>query len=267
MPITPSGPSAHAETRPTSTHLVHTRNLSKVYESGTSPVHALREVNLDVEQGELLVLMGSSGSGKSTLLYVLSGLEQASDGEIHFGGQRIDRMDETELSMLRREGIGFVFQAINLIPHLTLFENVVLPGYLVTTNRDAVDQRATELMRRLGIGALLQRLPAQVSGGEQQRAAIARAMINAPRALLADEPTGALNSASGSAVLEGFRAINARGQTIVMATHDVKTASIGDRIVFMRDGQICGEYRLKGSALAEEDREAAILSWVSAQGW
>ncbi len=267
MPIAPSGTPARADTQPRPAHLVHTRQLSKVYESGTAPVHALRDVNLDVEQGELLVLMGSSGSGKSTLLYVLSGLEQATDGEIHFDGQRIDRMDETALSMLRREGIGFVFQAINLIPHLTLFENVVLPGYLVNVNRDEVDHRATELMGRLGIGALLHRLPAQVSGGEQQRAAIARSMINAPRALLADEPTGALNSASGSAVLEGFREINARGQTIVMATHDVKSACIGDRIVFMRDGQIRGEYRLKDSAVAVEDREAAILSWLSAQGW
>ena len=228
-----------------SAHLIQTCRLSKVYDSGAAPVHALREVDLDVEQGELLVLMGSSGSGKSTLLYVISGLEQASEGEIHFDGRRIDRMDETELSMLRREGLGFVFQAINLIPHLTLLENVVLPGYLVNANRDEVDHRATSMMERLGIGALLHRLPAQVSGGEQQRAAIARAMINAPRALLADEPTGALNSASGHAVLEGFREINALGQTIVMATHEVKSACIGDRILFMRDGQIRGEYRLK----------------------
>jgi putative ABC transport system ATP-binding protein len=198
---------------------------------------------------------------------VLAGLEQASGGEIHFDHQRIDQMDETALSMLRREDIGFVFQAINLIPHLTLFENVVLPGYLVSTDRDEVDHRATELLGRLGIGGLGDRLPAQVSGGEQQRAAIARAMINAPRALLADEPTGALNSAAGSAVLDGFREINALGQTIVMATHEVKSACIGDRILYMRDGQIRGEYRLKDSAVPAEQRESAVLAWLAAQGW
>ncbi|MDX2058165.1 MAG: ATP-binding cassette domain-containing protein, partial [Gemmatimonadales bacterium] len=125
--------------------LVHTRRLTKSYHGAAAPVFGLREVDLAVEPGELLVLMGSSGSGKSTLLYLISGLERATEGEIHFGDQRIDTMSETELSLLRRTGIGFVFQAINLIPHLSLFENVVLPGYLVDGNRAAVDARALEL--------------------------------------------------------------------------------------------------------------------------
>lgn len=200
--------------------LVRTRQLSKSYVTDAAPVYALREVDLEVQPGELLVLMGSSGSGKSTLLYLISGLEQASAGEIHFAGQRIDQMDETELSVLRREGIGFVFQAINLIPHLTLFENVVLPGYLVNRDRDAVDRRATSLFAMLGIGTLVHRLPAQVSGGEQQRAAIARAMINAPRALLADEPTGALNGTYLSP--DGWRA-------------EIARAPRGDRLRFSMD--------------------------------
>ncbi|MCC7051748.1 MAG: ABC transporter ATP-binding protein [Gemmatimonadaceae bacterium] len=247
--------------------LVRTRHLSKRHVTDAAPVFALRDVDLEVQPGELLVLMGSSGSGKSTLLYLISGLEQASAGEIHFAGQRIDQMDETALSVLRREGIGFVFQAINLIPHLTLFENVVLPGYLVNGDRDAVDRRATALFDMLGIGALVQRLPAQVSGGEQQRAAIARAMINGPRALLADEPTGALNSAAGRAVLDGFREINARGQTIVMATHDVKSACIADRVLFLRDGQVHGEFQFADRGAAIEDRESLLVAWLGAQGW
>jgi len=247
--------------------LVHTRRLTKSYHGAAAPVFGLREVDLAVEPGELLVLMGSSGSGKSTLLYLISGLERATEGEIHFGDQRIDTMSETELSLLRRTGIGFVFQAINLIPHLSLFENVVLPGYLVDGNRAAVDARALELLDTLGIRALADRLPAQVSGGEQQRAAIARAMINSPRALLADEPTGALNSSAGSAVLESFKAINARGQTIVMATHEVKSACIGDRIIFLRDGQVRGEYRMADHAMPAADREAAVLAWLVGQGW
>ncbi len=247
--------------------LVQTRRLTKSYQSAAAPVFGLREVDLAVEPGELLVLMGSSGSGKSTLLYLISGLERATEGEIHFGDQRIDTMSETELSLLRRTGIGFVFQAINLIPHLSLFENVVLPGYLVEADRAVVDARASELLETLGIRALADRLPAQVSGGEQQRAAIARAMINAPRALLADEPTGALNSSAGSAVLDSFKAINARGQTIVMATHEVKSACIGDRIVFLRDGQVRGEYRMADQAMPAAEREAAVLAWLVGQGW
>lgn len=247
--------------------LIQTRRLTKSYQSAAAPVFGLREVDLEVEPGELLVLMGSSGSGKSTLLYLISGLERASEGEIHFGDQRIDGMTETELSLLRRTGIGFVFQAINLIPHLSLFENVVLPGYLVEADRAVVDARALDLLDTLGIRALADRLPAQVSGGEQQRAAIARAMINGPRALLADEPTGALNSSAGSAVLDSFRAINARGQTIVMATHEVKSACVGDRIVFLRDGQVRGEYRMADHVLPAAEREAAVLAWLVGQGW
>jgi putative ABC transport system ATP-binding protein len=246
--------------------LVRTRRLTKSYQSDAAPVYGLRDIDLDVEPGELLVLMGSSGSGKSTLLYLISGLERATSGEIHFGDQRIDAMSETELSLLRRTGIGFVFQAINLIPHLTLFENVVLPGYLVEPDRATVDARALGLFDMLGIRSLTDRLPSQVSGGEQQRAAIARAMINQPRALLADEPTGALNSAAGHAVLESFRAINATGQTIVMATHEVKSACIGDRIVFLRDGQVQAEYRIEKTTPAAE-REAAVLAWLVDQGW
>ncbi len=249
------------------TTLLTTRQLGKTYQVDAAPVPSLIGVDLTVVAGELVVLMGSSGSGKSTLLYLLSGLERPSEGEIDFDGKRLDRMDETQLSLLRRAGIGFVFQAINLIPHLTLFENVVLPGYLLDPDRSRVDARARELLDSMGIGRLAERLPAQVSGGEQQRTAIARALINSPRALFADEPTGALNSAAGSAVLDAFRAINARGQTIVMATHEVKSACIGDRVVFLRDGRVQGEYRIRDSKLDPAEREAALLAWLVEQGW
>jgi putative ABC transport system ATP-binding protein len=247
--------------------LVHTQGLTKTYPAGAAPVVALCEVDLDVEIGELLVIMGSSGSGKSTLLYLLSGLERTTHGEIHFGDRRIDTMNETELALLRRTGIGFVFQAIHLIPHLTLLENVVLPGYLVSADRAAVDRQAIQLLTTLGIKDLAGRLPAQVSGGEQQRAAVARAMINSPRALLADEPTGALNSSAGAAVLESLRTINALGQTIIMATHEVKSACIADRILFLRDGEVRAEYRMKDTVLPAEEREAAVLAWLVERGW
>lgn len=247
--------------------IIETKNLAKAYSSGSAEVYALRDVDLEIQEGEFAVLMGSSGSGKSTLLYLLSGLERISQGEITFAGQRIDTMSETELSLLRRTGIGFVFQAINMVPHLTLFENIVTPGYLVEKNRKVVNDRATQLLESFGIADLADRLPAQVSGGEQQRSAIARAMVNSPRALFADEPTGALNSASGTAVLESFRRLNDSGQTILMATHEVRAACYGDRIIFMRDGQVQSEYRLDKEIKDLDKREPAVLAWLSAQGW
>jgi len=247
--------------------IIEARAVGKRYRLDGTEVQALREVNLEVAPGELVALMGSSGSGKSTLLYLVSGLERATAGEIHFDGRRIDTLDETALSHLRRSGVGFVFQAINLIPHLTLFENVVVPGYLAQSDREAVDARARELFDRLGIAALADRRPAQVSGGEQQRAAIARALINDPLVVLADEPTGALNSAAGAAVLESFREINRRGQTILMATHEVRSACIADRIVYLRDGQVVATLELGGQVDDHSAREARVVAWLVEQGW
>jgi putative ABC transport system ATP-binding protein len=248
--------------------LIRTKNLGKTYSEGSTDVHALRDVDLEIEEGGFTVLMGSSGSGKSTLLYLLGGLETPSGGEIHFCDDRLDTMDETELSLVRRTGIGFVFPAINLVAHLSIFENVVVPGYLVERDRRVVDSRAMALLESMGIADLADRLPAQVSGGEQQRAGIARAMVNSPRALFADEPTGALNSAAGKVVLDSLRRVNAGGQTILMATHEVKAACIGDRILYLRDGEIRSEYRLDAhSSLSDGDREADVLAWLSAQGW
>ena len=247
--------------------IIRTQGVSKSYHLDGTEVHALRAVDLEVAPGELVALMGSSGSGKSTLLYLISGLERSTGGEIHFENGRIDTMDEAALSRLRRTGIGFVFQAINLIPHLTLLENVVVPGYLADPDRRRVDARAMELLERLGVGHLAARRPAQVSGGEQQRAAIARALINQPRAVLADEPTGALNSAAGAAVLDSFREINRRGQTILMATHEVKSACIADRIVYLRDGQVRAELPLGDKAQDPSEREARVVSWLVEQGW
>lgn len=260
-----------------SSALLQARDLSKVYTTGGGArVRALGGVDLEVASGELTVLMGSSGSGKSTLLYLLSGLERASGGEIRFAGSRIDELDESELSLLRRRGIGFVFQAILLVPHLTLHENVAVPGYLGSGDHRAVDRRARALLERFGVGELAERLPAEVSGGEQQRAALARALINAPRAVLADEPTGALNSAAGRGVLEALRAIAdgetrandepARRRGVVMATHDPRGASYGDRILYLHDGEVRAEHRPEPRAPLAE-REAAVLAWLAERGW
>lgn len=259
-----------------SSQLIQAHNLSKVFKTGgEAEVHALRTVDIDINAGEFTVLMGSSGSGKSTLLYLLSGLEESTSGEITFDGRRVDTLDETELSLLRRSDLGFVFQAINLIPHLTLLENVAVPGYLMERDRKKVNARASALLERFGIGGLGARLPAQVSGGEQQRAAIARALINSPRAVLADEPTGALNSAAGRTVLEALREINVpeenasshTGQSVIMATHEIRAACYGDRILYLKDGQVQSEYQHPDPDLPVEDREPALLDWLSGQGW
>ena len=180
-------------------------------------VDALQGVDLSIADGEFLVLMGSSGSGKSTLLYLLAGLERASAGAIHWGDRNLCGLDETALSLVRRNDLGFVFQAIHLIPHLTLLDNIAVAGYLLDSDRARVKERAQALLERFGIGDLAKRLPAQVSGGQQQRAAIARALINQPRAILADEPTGALNSAASANVLEVLREINRDGVAVVLA--------------------------------------------------
>jgi putative ABC transport system ATP-binding protein len=211
--------------------------------------------------------MGSSGSGKSTLLYLLSGLESITSGEIHFDGREISGLGEKALALLRREGMGFVFQAFNLIPNLTLYENVLAAGYLGSRSKTDIESRATELLEGMGLGELGGRLPAQVSGGEQQRAATARALVNSPSILFADEPTGALNTAAGDMVLDQFTRLAEQGQTIFLVTHDLRAACRGNRIIFLRDGSIHGEFTFDDATQTLEQREETLFTWLSAQGW
>jgi len=210
---------------------------------------------------------GSSGSGKSTLLYLLSGLESISSGQVWFDGDEISLYSEKNLSLLRRSGMGFVFQAFNLVPNLTLLENVLAAGYLTVSAKKDIEARAVQLLEGMGLGKLTGRLPAQVSGGEQQRAATARALINSPRILFADEPTGALNSASGTAVLDQFSTLSEHDQTIFMVTHDLKAACRGNRVLFLRDGMLHGEFKFDVSLKGYEQREEVLFHWLSARGW
>ncbi|MDP4089841.1 MAG: ABC transporter ATP-binding protein, partial [Bacillota bacterium] len=204
--------------------ILTTRDLCKTYLSDGEAVHAIKNINLDIYEGDFTVIMGSSGSGKSTLLYLLSGMEDATSGTVDFGGTELSRLKEDELAKFRRSRIGFVFQSINLVPNLSLIENVVLPGYLLERYKSKVDNKAEELLRLVGLEEQKLRLPSQVSGGQQQRAAIARALINSPQILFADEPTGALNSTQGQNILDAFTELNNQGQTIIMVTHDIKAA-------------------------------------------
>jgi putative ABC transport system ATP-binding protein len=247
--------------------LLSCQNLSKSYESDGRAVDVIRNVSLEIFPGDFTVLMGSSGSGKSSLLYLLSGLESISSGSISFDGQDITQWSEEKLSLLRRRGMGFVFQAFNLVPNLTVLENILAAGYLTDAGKPDTEQRAMQLLSGMGMAELANRLPAQVSGGEQQRAAIARALVNAPKILFADEPTGALNSASGTRVLDQFSDLAAANQTIFMVTHDLKAACRGKRILFLRDGELKGEFWFEAGMDGLEHREEALFSWLSAQGW
>jgi len=245
--------------------ILESKNLCKSYYSNDVEFHALKNVDLEINQGEFVAIMGQSGSGKSTLLYTLSGMDDITGGEVYIGNQKINNLKEKEMTNIRRENIGFIFQGINLVSNLTLRENVVVPGYLTNKSRNTIDERATILLNRMEIADQVDKLPSQVSGGQKQRAAIARAMINNPDILFADEPTGALNSSSGKAVLELIKDFNEDGQTIVMVTHDIKSASYANRVVFLKDGRIEGELDLK--KYQTDNQEKVIFDFLSEKGW
>lgn len=255
--------------------ILSTKNLSRSFASASQEVRVLQDINLDIEAGDFVCIMGSSGSGKSTLLYLLSGLDKPSQGQIRFKEHAIEGMNETQLARLRRNGFGFVFQNINLVPNLTMEENILIAGFLQSgqrqTVRTAVRQRSGELMRMLKIENLDKRLPSETSGGEQQRAAVARALINQPDILFADEPTGALNFATGQNLLDHFNQLHRQGQTIVMVSHDLKAASRANRVLYMRDGAIIGDFRfgadMQDPCLHSGQRDQALFAWLSERGW
>ncbi len=224
--------------------VIETRNLLKTYHADRVAVEALRGVDLRVAPGEFVAVMGPSGCGKSTLLHLLGGLDRPTAGEVIVAGQRLDALSESARAVMRRETVGFVFQAYNLIPNLTVADNVDLPGLLAGHPSAEVAARREELLEALGLADKDRAFPGELSGGQQQRAAIARALVNRPAVLLADEPTGNLDSRSGAEVLALLRRFHAEGQTTVLVTHDAKVASFAGRVVFMRDGQLVDETRL-----------------------
>ncbi len=223
--------------------VIVTRGLTREYEGG---VHALRGVDVSVADGEFVAVTGPSGCGKSTLLNLLGGLDRPTAGEIELGGRRVDGLSEARWAHVRRDEIGFVFQFFNLIGNLSAADNVELPGLLAGLSPREARERRGELLTSLGIAEHADTSPTRLSGGQQQRVAIARALINRPRLLLADEPTGALDSASAREVMAVLReAHDERGQTIVLVTHDARVAARADRVLAMRDGAVAHETRLE----------------------
>lgn len=242
------------------------QKLSKTF-AGGSPI--LQGVDVKIYQGDFTVIMGSSGAGKSTLLYTLSGMDSITSGTVTYKGQPITGLSEKKMAALRAREFGFVFQQTHLVSNLTLFENVSVAGYLAKKEPSRFIRDKTEaLLRQMGVWEAKDRFPAQVSGGEAQRAAIARAMIGEPGLLFADEPTGALNRANTQEVLGLLTSLNREGQAILMVTHDMRAAVRGNRILYLEDGKILDELMLDAyEEETEREREEKVSEWLSSLQW
>jgi ABC-type lipoprotein export system ATPase subunit len=233
------------------TSVLRARGLRKEYGKGAGLVRAVDGVDLDIGAGETVAVMGPSGCGKSTLLHLLGGLDWPSGGEVSLNGRRIDNIGETALARMRRTDVGFVFQAFHLMEELTAVENVELSALLAGRSPRAARRRAEELLEQVGLTDRARFLPSALSGGQRQRVAIARALSNEPLVVLADEPTGNLDSAATLDVLQLFESLHGSGQTLVVVTHDARIAATADRMISMRDGAFVDETRLTGGTTGQ----------------
>ena len=252
-------------------------DLCKTYIVDGYSNNVLQNINLKIEEGEFVSIMGPSGSGKSTLLYTISGMDSMTAGTVIFDGEDISKMNDKQLTKLRLLKMGFIFQQMYMMKKLCIMDNIVLPGYQAKLlSREEVNKNAGELMRRLGIIETAQREITEVSGGQLQRACLARALINSPKVLFADEPTGALNSKASSEVLSEMIKANEAGTTILMVTHSEKVAASSDRIIYLMDGDIQGELKL-GKVMEQSSnsdgreelmqRERKLRKWLDEMGW
>lgn len=248
--------------------LLKTESLSKSFSGGGALQHVLKNVDLELYKGDFTVIMGASGAGKSTLLYALSGMDTPTLGKINFGSKEITKLDSDGLAVFRREHCGFVFQQIYLIDTMSVFDNVMAAGLLVNKDKKALTARAKKLFSAVDISEETQRkFPAQISGGEAQRAGIVRALINSPEILFADEPTGALNSQTGLDVLNTLTEFNERGQSVVMVTHDMRSARRGNRILYLKDGTVLGECDLGKYRPNDDERHERLSAFLAEMGW
>lgn len=220
--------------------ILEVNNVKKIYTArfGSNRVQALSDVSFSVEEGEYVAVMGESGSGKTTLLNIIAALDKPTDGEVCLNGRRFSDIKEAEIAKFRREHLGFVFQEFNLLDNFSIKDNILLPLVLAGRQYHEMDKRLTPVARKLGISEILSKYPYEVSGGQKQRAAVARAIITDPQLILADEPTGALDSKASDELLSLFSSINNDGQTIIMVTHSVKAASNAGRVLFIKDGRV-----------------------------
>ena len=252
--------------------LLKAQNITKSYLLGKNNTHqVLKNVSLEIEEGEFVSVMGPSGSGKSTLLYNISGMDKADGGTVVFAGENIESLSEKQLADLRLNKMGFVFQQSNLLKNLSIFDNIIVSAYLSGKEKKAtINERAQNLVKQTGIDHLQDNDITQASGGELQRVAICRALINEPRIIFGDEPTGALNSSSAIEVMDIFGEINRKGGTILLVTHDTRVAARSDRVLFMMDGEIKGEYSLSKYSPDKDDwkkRESGLTAWLAKMGF
>ena len=248
--------------------VISAKHLKKSFGEKENVQTIYSDLNIDIYKGDFTVIMGSSGAGKSTLMYSLSGMDQPDGGQIDFDGTDITKLNSDKLAVFRRRQCGFVFQQIYLIDKMSLMENVVAAGVLISKNREDIKNRAKQLFSLVNIPEITwKKTPSQISGGEAQRAGIVRADINNPNVLFADEPTGALNSANGTAVLDVFTSLHEKGQSIVMVTHDKKSALRGNRILYIKDGTIYGECHLGKFDPDSNERIEKFEKFISEMGW
>lgn len=231
---------------------IHVQGLYKDFKIGRYTVHALAGIDLTIERGTFTVIMGPSGSGKSTLLYLLGGLDRPTKGQIQVNGQNIENLDENELAIYRRRKVGFIFQSFNLIASMSAIQNVAFPMRFARVDRRKRLARATELLRRVGLQDRLHHRPSELSGGQQQRVAIARALVNDPQLILADEPTGNLDTASGAAIMHLLSELHRLGCTVLVVTHDARMKHFATNYLYLLDGRIVGE--------AEYEKASALLA-------
>ena len=252
-------------------NILEVRNLCKRYQINKKQKQVLNNIDLTIKEGEFVSVMGPSGSGKSTLLYNVSGMDRMTAGNVIFDGNKLSDMSEKELSKLRLKKMGFVFQQINLLKNLGIIDNIILSAYMAKNrSREEINQLAVDLMKKTGIYELANNDITQASGGQLQRAAICRALINNPTILFGDEPTGALNSGAAENIMDIFRDVNEEGTTVMLVTHDVKVASQSERVLYMVDGNIVGENKLGKFDKSTEDikkRETVLSEWLLDKGF
>ena len=249
--------------------VLHTEKLCKTFTNGGVQQHVFKNLDLEIQEGAFTVIMGSSGSGKSTLLYALSGMDKPTLGKVFFGDEDISGYTNDQLAVFRRGHCGFVFQSIYLLDNMTVFDNVMTGALAAQKNSPALVRKAEDLLKKVGIGEeAWKKWPNQLSGGECQRVGIVRAVINDPQILFADEPTGSLNSASSRDVLDIFTELHSKGQSIVMVTHDIKTALRGDRVIFLSDGAVIGEHIMPPYGTDDlKSRRDGLQAFLDQMGW
>lgn len=245
-----------------------TSKLCKTFSNGGMQQHVLKNLDIEIFEGDFTVIMGSSGAGKSTLLYALSGMDKPTLGSIKFFNIEIAKLSNDKLAFFRRLNCGFIFQQMFLLDNMSILDNILISGLLVSNDRKAIVLKAKELLTQVGLNEMIwTKFPTQLSGGEAQRAAIVRALINNPKVVFADEPTGSLNSAAGKAALDVLTQVNNKGQNVIMVTHDLKSARRGNRILYMRDGVIHGICELGKYVSGDRERHVKLQAFLDEMGW